>query len=306
MTGLKKKTTATNPLSYRLSQMRKGLTEFWWECRRHPGVIAGCIILVLFVIVALLAPVLAPRPPDAIDLNYRMHPPTWGASGAVYILGADQLGRDILSRIIYGARNSIAVGLIASAVSVSVGVVLGVLAGYYRGWFDEVLSRFADLLLAFPFLIFAIWAMTIIGPGFWNLIFALTFKEWVEFFRLTRSEVMAEKTREYADAARVAGSSNRDIMFGEILPNVFHSVLVLGTLRMGTLIIMEASLSFLGLGVDSHLPSWGGMISDGRGFIWNAWWISTMPGLALLLLVLAINLLGEGLRDILDPRLKTD
>lgn len=306
MTVLKKNTTVISPLSYRLSQARKGLAEFWWECRRHPGVIAGCAILILFCTVALLAPMLAPRAPEAIDLSYRMSPPTWGAAGAVYSLGADQLGRDILSRIIYGARISIAVGLIASVVSVSIGVVLGMLAGYYRGWFDEVLSRFADLLLAFPFLIFAIWAMTIIGPGFWNLIFALTFKEWVEFFRLTRSEVMAEKTREYADAARVAGSSNRSVMFGEILPNVFHSVLVLGTLRMGTLIIMEASLSFLGLGVDPHLPSWGGMISDGRGFIWNAWWISTMPGFALLLLVLAINLLGEGLRDILDPRLKTD
>lgn len=306
MTTQKNVMAAFSPLPYRLNQARKGLSEFWWKFRRHPGGLIGCLILGFFAALALLAPCLAPRLPESIDLANRLLPPGWGREGLVYSLGADQLGRDILSRIICGARISIAVGLIATAVSVGVGVVLGTLAGYYRGWLDELLSRFSDLLLAFPFLIFAIWAMTIIGPGFWNLIFALTFKEWVEFFRLVRSEVMAEKTREYADAARTAGSSNAGIMFSEILPNVFHSVLVLGTLRMGTLIIMEASLSFLGLGVNPHLPSWGRMISDGRGFIWNAWWVSTMPGIALLLLVLAINLLGEGLRDILDPRLRVD
>lgn len=295
-----------SPLNYTLIKGGRGLKNFLYEIIRHPSALIGLIITISFFLMAVFAERLSPMAIDGIDMAFRMKAPTWGAEGLSYSLGGDQLGRDILSRIIYGSRISIAVGAIATAISISIGVVLGSLAGYFRGWFDDALSRFADLLLAFPFLIFAIWAMAFIGPGFWNLIIALTFKEWVEFYRLVRGQVMSEKTREYADAAKVAGFSNWRIIFTEILPNVIHSVIVLGTLRMGTLIIMEASLSFLGLGVDPRTPSWGAMISSGREFIWNAWWISTLPGIALLLLVLGINLFGEGLRDILDPRLKID
>jgi peptide/nickel transport system permease protein len=179
-------------------------------------------------------------------------------------------------------------------------------SGYYRGWVDALISRFADLLMAFPFLIFAIGMMAFLGPGFANLLLALTLKGWVVFFRLTRGAVMAEKTTEYVEAAKVVGQSNPTIIISEILPNIFHSVLVLGTLRMGSLIITEASLSFLGLGIQPPTPAWGSMVADGRDYLVTSWWIATLPGLAILLLVLSINLFGEGLRDILDPRLKVE
>jgi peptide/nickel transport system permease protein len=189
---------------------------------------------------------------------------------------------------------------------VAVGLTLGALGGYYRGWLDTVLSRFSDLLMAFPFLIFAIAMMAFVGPGFGNLILALTFKGWVEFFRLVRGEMMSEKTREYVEAARALGRSNPAIITTEILPNIVQSVFVVGTLRMGIFIVTEASLSFLGLGIQPPTPAWGSMVAEGRDVILTAWWVTTLPGLAIVLLVLSLNLFGEGLRDILDPRLKVE
>ena len=223
-----------------------------------------------------------------------------------YILGADEIGRDILSRIIYGARVSILVGLVTVAISGFLGTLLGSFAGYFRGRFDAILSRFADLLLSFPYLIFAIFLMSIVGPGFFNLIVILCFKSWVNFFRLSRGEMISEKTKEYVEAAQALGESDVKIIFKEILPNIIHSLLVLATLRVGFFIILEASLSFLGLGIQPPTPAWGSMINSGRAYMLSAWWVSTIPGIALLILVLSINLLGEGLRDILDPRLKLE
>jgi peptide/nickel transport system permease protein len=211
-----------------------------------------------------------------------------------------------LTRIIFGARVSLLVGLLSVGISVAIGTALGALAGYYRGWLDQLLSRFADLLLAFPFLIFAIGMMTFLGPGFTNLIVALTFKGWVEFFRLVRGEMLAEKTKEYVEAAKVVGQRDWAIIASEVLPNIIQSVFVLGTLRMGFMIIMEASLSFLGLGIQPPTPAWGSMVSVGRDYMLTAWWVSTLPGIAILIMVLAINLFGEGLRDILDPRLRVE
>jgi len=184
--------------------------------------------------------------------------------------------------------------------------VLGALCGFFRGWLDNLVSRVADLLLAFPYLIFAIGMMAFLGPGFGNLIMALTFKSWVEFFRLVRGEMLAQKTQEYVEAARVSGEGKLAIIAREILPNIYNSIFVLATLRMGYLIIMEASLSFLGLGLPANIPAWGSMVSAGRDYLLTAWWVSTLPGIAILILVLAINLFGEGLRDILDPRLKVE
>ena len=208
------------------------------------------------------------------------------------------------SRIVFGARTSLWIGGITVLISVGIGATLGSAAGYYRGWVDSAISRFADLLLAFPMLIFAIGVLTMLGPGFGNLIFALAFKSWVEFFRLTRGEMLAEKAKEYVEAARVLGARDGRTILRHIWPNIFHSILVLATLRLGYLIVTEASLSFLGLGIQPPTPAWGSMVAEGRQHILNAWWLSTLPGLVILVLVLAINLVGEGLRDVLDPRLR--
>ncbi len=295
------------PWQIRLRLWQRGLTEFFSELTRHPISLLGGIIVLLFILTATFAPYITIHDPETGSLRARLKPPAWEAEGlAEYPLGTDAQGRDLLTRIIFGARVSLAVGILTVAISVAVGLILGALAGYYRGWLDTVLSRFADLLMAFPFLIFAIAMMAFIGPGFGNLILALTFKGWVEFFRLVRGEMMSEKTREYVEAARALGRSHPAIITTEILPNIVQSVFVVGTLRMGFFIVTEASLSFLGLGIQPPTPAWGSMVAAGRDVILTAWWVSTLPGLAIVLLVLSLNLFGEGLRDILDPRLKVE
>ncbi len=291
----------------RLRVLGQNLGNFSTELAHHPlAFIAGIIVLV-YILAAIFAPQLTPYDPIRGNLRERLLPPVWLEDGTTaHLLGTDDQGRDLLTRIIYGARVSLAVGLLAVGISVATGVALGATAGFYRGPFDDVLSRFADLLLAFPFLIFAIGVMAFLGPGFTNLILALTFKGWVEFFRLVRGEMMSEKTKEYVEAAKVVGQPKALIIGNEILPNIIQSVFVLGTLRMGTLIIAEASLSFLGLGIQPPTPAWGSMVAAGRDYMLTAWWVSTLPGIALLILVLSINVFGEGLRDILDPRLKLE
>jgi peptide/nickel transport system permease protein len=270
------------------------------------ALIAGIIILV-YILAAVFAPCITRYDPLRGDLRQRLLPPAWMEGGSTaHILGTDDQGRDLGTRIIYGARISLLVGFLATGISVAIGVSLGALGGFYRGRFDDVLSRFADLLLAFPFLIFAIGMMAFLGPGFTNLILALTFKGWVEFFRLVRGEMMSEKTKEYVEAAKVVGQPKALIISSEIMPNIVQSVFVLATLRIGYMIIMEASLSFLGLGIQPPIPAWGSMVAAGRDYLLSAWWVSTIPGVALLILVLCINVFGEGLRDILDPRLRLE
>lgn len=295
------------PWRIRLILWRRNLAEFLGELSRHHIALAGGIIVILFILAAIFAPYITVHNPEVGSLRHRLEPPMWAEGGsAEFPLGTDAQGRDLLTRIIYGGRVSLAVGILTVVISVGVGATLGALGGYYRRWLDNSLSRFADLLMAFPFLIFAIAVMTFIGPGFGNLILALTFKGWVEFFRLVRGEMMSEKTREYVEAARALGRNNSAIIGAEILPNIVQSVFVLGTLRMGFFIVTEASLSFLGLGIQPPTPAWGSMVAEGRDVILNAWWVSTFPGLAIVLLVLALNVFGEGLRDILDPRLKVE
>jgi len=291
----------------RLGVLRQNTGHFLRELAQHRLALIAGIIIVVYVLAAIFAPYITRHDPLRGNLRQRFLPPMWMEGGsAEHILGTDDQGRDLATRIIYGARISLLVGFLAVGISVAVGLSLGALAGFFRGLFDDALSRFADLLLAFPFLIFAIGMMAFLGPGFTNLILALTFKGWVEFFRLVRGEMMSEKTKEYVEAAKVVGQPKGVIIASEILPNIVQSVFVLATLRIGYMIIMEASLSFLGLGIQPPTPAWGSMVASGRDYLLTAWWVSTVPGIALLVLVLCINVLGEGLRDVLDPRLRLE
>jgi ABC-type dipeptide/oligopeptide/nickel transport system permease subunit len=268
------------------------------------GAVAA-LVVAMFVALGLLAPVLAPHSPLTGDLDNRLQPPFWMEGGSMkYPLGCDQLGRDVLSRIIYGSRISLIVGVTIVSLTALIGLALGLLAGFYQGTADAVLSRVVDVLLAFPFLVFALGVISGLGPGIGSLIIALTFKGWVDYYRVTRGEVMAAKATDYVLAARSIGLTNVRIMLSEILPNVVPSAIVLATFGMATMIVSEASLSFLGLGVQPPTPAWGSMVSAGREYLMTAWWISTFPGLAILALVLSINLVGEALRDALDPRLR--
>jgi ABC-type dipeptide/oligopeptide/nickel transport system permease subunit len=285
----------------------RGSLQFVKELAHHPISMMGGIVVLLFVLAAIFAPQITTQNPEQGKLRNRLKPPVWEDGGtSEFLLGTDSQGRDILTRIVFGARISLLVGVLTVGISALVGVFLGAVAGYFRGRIDMVLSRFADLLMAFPFLIFAIAMMAFIGPGFGNLILALTFKGWVEFFRLVRGEIISEKTKEYVEAAHALGRSDAAIIVSEMLPNIIQSVFVIGTLRMGFFIVSEASLSFLGLGIQPPTPAWGSMVASGRDVMLTAWWVSTMPGIAILLLVLSLNIFGEGLRDILDPRLKTE
>ena len=291
----------------RLGLWRRSLKEIFLGLRKHPLAMLGGIVLLLYVVLALLTPTIVAGDPNRGSLRDRLTPPAWEEGGSMqYPLGTDAQGRDLLTRTLYGSRISLSIGFLSVGISALIGTILGAFSGYYRGWFDAIVSRFADLLLAFPYLIFAIGMMAFLGPGFLNLILALTFKSWVEFFRLVRGAMLSEKTQEYVEAAKVSGQNSLAIIVQDIFPNIFNSVFVLATLRMGFLIIMEASLSFLGLGLPARVPAWGSMVASGRDYLLVAWWVSTLPGLAIVILVLAINLFGEGLRDILDPRLKVD
>lgn len=277
------------------------------QLRDHPLALLGGVVVLLFVGAAIFAPQLTSHHPEVGNLRGRLAPPVWvDGSDPAFLLGTDAQGRDLLTRIVYGSRISLLVGILTVGISVGVGTATGALAGYHRGRFDAILSRFADLLMAFPFLIFAIAMMAFMGPGFGNLILALSFKGWVEFFRLARGQVIDEKTKEYVEAARAIGRSQTRIIVSEILPNVAQSIFVLATLRMGFFIVTEASLSFLGLGVQPPTPAWGSMVAEGRDVMLSAWWVSTFPGLAIVALVLSLNLFGEGLRDVLDPRLRAE
>jgi ABC-type dipeptide/oligopeptide/nickel transport system permease subunit len=272
---------------------------------RNRSAVAAVGIVLLFVLVAIFAPWIAPHDPDETDLLLRLQPPVWMEGGDwAYLLGCDALGRDLLSRIIYGSRVSIFIGTAVVVLATGIGIVTGLMAGYLRGWVDTVISRIVDILLAFPYLLFAIGLMAMMGPGLQNIILALAYKEWVIPCRLVRGETLALREVEYVEAARAVGASSWTIMSREILPNILSPVIVVSTIRMAHVIILEASLSFLGIGVQPPTASWGSLVADGRSFIMDAWWISTFSGFAILGLVLAINVASQGLRDAFDPRLQ--
>lgn len=267
------------------------------------AMLAG-VAVVLFVALALFAPWIAPHDPNDADLFRRLQAPVWLGGEWAFPLGCDALGRDILSRLIYGARISILVGALVVLIATVVGILAGLAAGYLRGWVDKVITGLVDILLAFPYLIFAIGLMAMMGAGFQNIVLALVYKEWVVPCRIVRGETLAARELEYVEAARSLGASRWHIMTREILPNILSPIVVVATVRMAHVIILEASLSFLGLGVQPPTASWGSMVADGREFLIGAWWVSTFPGIAILLLVLAINIVSQSLRDAFDPRIQ--
>ena len=276
----------------------------WRKFVRHPlGVIGGIILLVVFGS-ALLADYLAPHEPNKQRLVARFKPPVWAPGGsATYLLGTDNVGRDIFSRIIHGSRISLVVGITAVGISLLIGVTLGLLSGFLGGRVDATIMALVDIMLAFPQLILAFAMVAVLGPGIGNIILVLGLTGWERYARVVRAEVLALREREFVQAARAIGVATPTIIFRHIMPNTFSSVIVMATLQTAQTILAEAALSFLGLGTGLSYPSWGQMIALGRDYINVAWWLSTFPGIAILLTVLAINLLGDRVRDILDPRM---
>lgn len=267
--------------------------------KKNKMAMAGLFIVTVLVVVAIFAPYIAPYRYDEVNFEESLKPPS-----AKHLLGTDLLGRDVFSRIVYGSRVSLQVGIIAVAISVLIGVALGLVSGYFGGWVDVLIMRLVDITYSFPFLLFAIAIMTILGPGMINVFIAIGIINWAWFARVTRGSVLSAKEQEYVLAAIAMGASPLRIMFKHIMPNVIAPVIVGAALNSGYAILAEAALSFLGIGVQPPYPSWGLMLSDARNYISTAPWMTVYPGLAIALTVLGFILLGNGLRDAIDPRLK--
>jgi peptide/nickel transport system permease protein len=274
------------------------------QVRRWP-MVPLFILTFLLVIPALLAPQVAPYDPLKGSLSKRLKAPAWQEGGSIaHPLGTDKLGRDIMSRIIYGARVSLAVSLVAIVVGGVVGTSLGLISGYFGGRVDALLMRLVDISLSLPTILLALVLVAAVGPSFWTVITVLVVLLWARYARLVRGETLSIKERDFIARARVAGASHTRIMAKYIFPNVINSLIVLATLQVGYVILLESALSFLGAGLPRPTPAWGLMVADGRELIVSAWWVSMFPGLAIMLTVLALNLLGDWLRDHLDPKLR--
>ncbi len=282
-----------------------GLERALRKLIRRPPAVFGLVCLLVVVIWAAMPGLFAPLDPLAQDLGRYLKPPGYvDAEGRTYWLGTDRQGRDILSRIIWGSRISLFVGIATVLVSGCIGVTLGLLAGFYGGKLDAVISRIVDTALAIPFILLAMALIAILGASLQNIILAIALRTWIVYARVVRGEVLALKEHEFITGARAMGCRTLRILLVYLLPNVLSSAIVVGTLYLGRMIIIEASLSFLGVGVPPPTPTWGGMLSDGRAFLDTAWWIAFFPGVVLMLTVLGVNLLGDWLRDVLDPRMK--
>ena len=281
------------------------VAEFWHYFSENPGAVAGLVVIVVITLVAIFAPLVAPHSPDVQFRDSILAPPVWAQGGsAEFLLGTDAVGRDILSRIIYGARYSLFIGLVVVTFSLAAGVMLGLVAGYVRGWLETLIMRFMDILLAIPSLLLAIVIVAILGPGLLNAIIAVAITYLPNYTRLTRASVIGEMSKEYAIASRVAGARPLRLMLSSVLPNCSAPLIVQASLGFSEAILSAAALGFLGLGAQPPTPEWGTMLADAREFVLRAWWVVTFPGLAILITVLAFNLMGDGLRDALDPKLK--
>jgi len=279
--------------------------EFWLSLRQNRGAIAGLFTIVCITLVALLAPWIAPYSPILTDNTVFLAPPAWQSGGSsAHWLGTDAIGRDILSRLMHGARLSLLIGVAVVALSVLCGTALGLLAGYVRGVFDVMVMRCMDVILTLPSLLLAIVIVAILGPGLMNAMLAVSIVVLPHYVRITRAAVIAQGQRDYVTAARLNGAGHLRLMLVEILPNCAAPLIVQASLGLSTAILDAAALGFLGLGAQPPSPEWGTMLADAREFVLRAWWVVTFPGLAILVTVLGFNLLGDGLRDALDPKLK--
>jgi len=297
-------TNTPGPISVDPSR-RARLAEFWFYFSENRGAVIGLFFFLFLVLLAIFAPLIAPHAPQAQYRDATLVPPFWQEGGSTaFLLGTDAVGRDILSRLIYGTRFSLFIGVIVTTIALVGGIILGVIAGYFRGWVDTVIMRLMDIILAFPSLLLALVLVAVLGPGLINAMIAIALVFQPHFVRLTRAAVMAEKNRDYVVAAKVAGAGPLRLMFKTILPNCMAPLIVQATLSFSNAILDAAALGFLGMGAQPPTPEWGTMLAEAREFILRAWWVVTLPGLAILVTVLAINLMGDGLRDALDPKLK--
>ena len=283
-----------------LESKREGtLRLLWRSLGRNPATLMGSIVVLVMLSVALLAPLLAPYSFKEMHVQDRLKSPD-----PQYLLGTDEFGRDLLSRIIYGSRVSMAASILAVAIAMLIGTTLGCLAGYEGGWFDEVTMRIMDMIMAFPYVILAITLVTILGPGFRNVILIIGLLRIPHFARVSRSAVLTLRNEEFVLAAQALGQTKYRVLFRHILPNCLTPLVVVASLAAGTAITAESALSFLGLGIQPPMSSWGTMLADGQKYLFNAPWMATFPGIAITLTVLAYNLVGDGLRDILDPKFR--
>ncbi|MGN0932332.1 nickel transporter permease [Falsigemmobacter intermedius] len=270
----------------------------WLRFRRNPLAMAGALIVLALVVLAAFAPLIAPHDPIAQDLSQRLLPP--GTPG--YLMGTDEFGRDILSRIIYGSRVTLYIVAMVAVTAPLFGLLIGTVAGYAGGWVDQVLMRITDIFLAFPKLILALALVAVLGPGIENAVLAIALTSWPPYARMSRAETLTVRNADYIAAVRLQGAGPVRIIWGHVMPMCMSSVVIRVTLDMAGVILTAAGLGFLGLGVQPPLPEWGMMISSGRKFLTDFWWVATMPGLAIFVVSLGFNLLGDGLRDVLDPR----
>ena len=268
------------------------------------GLVAA-VVMVAVVGSAAAAPWIVPYDPLAVDIQHRLGPPAWMAGGkATHLLGTDQIGRDLLSRVIYGGRVSLVIGMSAVLVSATIGVLLGLAAGYFAGRIDWMIMTLVNVMLTFPFVLLALAVIAVLGPSLINMIIVLGVADWPLYARVIRAETLAIREREFVLAGRALGMSHGRIVFGQILPNLTSVIVVIATLQVARVIILESFLSFLGLGIQPPTPAWGNMLGEGRVYMLNSWWIATFPGLAIFTTTLAINLMGNALRDWLDPHMK--
>ena len=273
--------------------------SFWRYFKRNRLAVGGLVMIVVIFLIAGFAGLLAPYDPGKTGVSLKLDAPSVN-----HFLGTDQLGRDVFSRMLHGSRVSLSVGFVAVAISIFIGILVGAVAGYYSGWIDGVLMRFVDIMLCFPSFFLILTVVAVLGPSLLNVMIVIGITSWMGTSRFVRAEFLSLRERDFAQAAKALGVTDRRIIFRHILPNALAPVFVTATLDVATAILVEAGLSFLGFGVQPPAPSWGNILTEGRTYIFDAWWLTVFPGLAILITVLSFNLLGEGLRDALDPRLR--